>query len=652
MKGRFQAIVLFIWAFLPISGMTQGQGLAPTPQETTLLQNRWIVAGKVKTAQGYPVRGAAVIISPLSTTATRMLATDVDGEFQYQFGMMAEEVRDFKALLTVKKKGFQTEHAYVNYGKSARTWWIPITMHEQGDDADRDQLPSADLISALAPKLRQLGPANGLAIRSEKDYARGVTAFLDQHNPERAVPILADVVENNHSCISCQIMLGLAELNWDAWDNANETFINGVNAAIANRKMGGPEPLVVYGTWLNWQHDPKKAEPFFLEALKDAPQDVLALQELGRTLLMLQEFAAASDYLQKAIAAGAGPEVQILYVRACLGAGRIDEANGAMTRYLAGRDVKKLPLQVREVWASVQDREKLQATYAKEKSKQDHTHFDFLQNPPADLIDGLEPAKDQEQLRSILDAAGAKILEMTRSFPNTTSLEAIHQQRLGKKGEVRSSQNQKFRYLCMLPTRAWGPAFKEYRADSSGREAQPKGIADGFMLTSGFTSAALVFHPTYGAESTFRYLGRQRINGQDTFVVAFAQIPGKAHLVGNFQAGQSSLPTYSQGLAWIDTSTYRIIRLHTDLLRPLPELRLKREAMNVDFQEVHFKHHPDTLWLPGQVTVTIDWNGKVLRNNHAYSDFKIFNVGSSEKIGKPKVATVSPKGSQNPTATP
>jgi len=74
--------------------------------------------------------------------------------------------------------------------------------------------------------------------------------------------------------------------------------------------------------------------------------------------------------------------------------------------------------------------------------------------------------------------------------------------------------------------------------------------------------------------------------------------------------------------------------------------------MNVEFEEVHFKHHPDTLRLPGQVTVTIDWNGKVLRNTHAYSDFKIFNLGSSERIGKPKVAAVSSKGSQRPTATP
>jgi hypothetical protein len=156
------------------------------------------------------------------------------------------------------------------------------------------------------------------------------------------------------------------------------------------------------------------------------------------------------------------------------------------------------------------------------------------------------------------------------------------------------------------------------------------------MLTKGFAATTLIFHPTYRSESTFRYLGRQDVNGRHAFVVAFAQTPAKAHIVGAFRQGQARLTTFSQGLAWVDSGTYQIIRLHTDLLMPLPELRLEREALNVEFSEVHFKHLQEGLWLPEQVTVTIDWNGKGLRNTHAYSDFKLFNVDASERIGKPQ----------------
>jgi tetratricopeptide (TPR) repeat protein len=554
-------------------------------------------------------------------------------------------------ILTVKKKGFQTSHSYVNFGHAAASFWIPITMHEVQEE-DPEQLSQADLISGLAPKLRQLGPQDGLAAKSAKDYTRGVAAFLDQHDFVRAVPLLEKVQADNPTCIACRTMLGLADLNWSAWDNARDAFAKGVNATLKDRSNGRPEPLVAYGTWLNWENDAEGAEPYLQEAIKLSAQDPLALQEFGRSLMVTQQFDAARDYLKKAIAAGAGPEGQLLYIKSCLGSGHTDEAATEMTRYLAGRDVKKMPLRVREVWGSLKDREKLDATYGKSKPQRGHAQLDFLQSPPADLIKGLEPAKDQEQLPSILDATGKKILEMTQNFPNTISEEAIHQEKLSNKGKLRGSQDQTFRYLCMLPTRAWGPAFKEFRADSLGGETQPKGMNDGFMLTKGFTSAALMFHPTYRSESTFRYLGRQKINGQDTLVVAFSQIPGKAHLVGNFQSGQTSLTTFTQGLAWIDPSTFRIIRLHTELLRPLPELRLEKEALNIDFNEVHFKKSTQALWLPGQVTVTINWDGKTLRNTHAYSDFKIFNVNSSEKIGAPKAAAASPNGAHEPAATP
>jgi len=294
------------------------------------------------------------------------------------------------------------------------------------------------------------------------------------------------------------------------------------------------------------------------------------------------------------------------------------------------------------VWAEVQNREKLEAAYAKNKPEKGRIHFDLLQNPPHEMIEGLEPALDQAPLSAILAGVAANISAMTANFVNTSSRESIHQEKLGGKGKVRDSMIQEFRYLCVAPHERSGPTFKEYRVDSAGTQVFPKGVDDGFMLTSGFTAAALVFHPDYQPGTIFRYLGKQQTDGRLMYVVAFAQIPGKAHLSGLFKTGQSWLPTFTQGLAWIDPSSYQIVRLHTELLRPLPELRLERESTEVNFHQVGFKRVQQTLWLPQQVTVAIDWNGKQLRNTHAYSDFKIFSVDATERVRTPKLpATVN-----------
>lgn len=629
MMSRFSIVVSLV---LSISSPLRS---AAQQRNITLMQKLWIVAGIVKTAQGEPVRNASVTITPLGVMGAKMLGTNSQGEFTTEYSMVAEEFHAFSAIVTAKKKGFETAHGYINFGESTKTWWMPFTLYGLKDE-DPNLLPMADLVMGLAPGLRQLGPADGLPAKSAKDYARGVNVFLERHQPERAIPDLWHVAKENPNCIACRTMLALAELDWHAWDDARETLAEAGNDSLANRHIGRSEPLVAYGTWLSWQNDPEKALPFFMEAIKFAPQDPLALEELGRALVATQQFEAANEYLKMALAAGAGTDAKLLYIKSCLGTGRSDEAIAEMNRYLAGRDVKKMPLRVRNVWADVQNREKLEAAYANKKPEKGRVHFDFLQDPPREMIEGLEPALDQTALSVILAGVAATMSAMAANFPNTSSRESIRQEKLGGKGKVRGSRNQEFRYLCIAPRERSGPTFKEYRVDSAGTAVIPKGAEEGYMLTRGFTAAALVFHPDYQPETTFRYLGKQQTNGRLTYVVAFAQIPGKAHLSGLFKTGQSWLPTFTQGLAWIDPPSYQIVRLRTELLRPLPELRLERESTEINFHQVGFRRLKQTFWLPQQVTVAIDWNGKQLRNTHAYSDFRLFSVDATERVGAPK----------------
>jgi hypothetical protein len=384
----------------------------------------------------------------------------------------------------------------------------------------------------------------------------------------------------------------------------------------------------------SWKHQPMNAAGFFVEAVKYAPKDPLALQELGRSQLLIQNWASADEYLSKAIAAGARPEARLLRVEALLGEDQFQAASTEMAHYLDGRDVKKMPIQVRQLWAQIENRKKVEAAYVKAKPKGDH-EIDYLHHPPSDLL-GLVPATDQGQLDSILSAVGKTVAEFFGNFPSTSSLEQIHQEKLRRKQKVEATLDQKFRYLCFTPAEAWGPGFDEYRSDSSGKELLPQGLRDGFMLTSGFASTSLLFHPKYQSQATFRYLGRQKVNGRDTHVIAFAQQPRKARLNGAFKFGQISMTTFSQGLAWIDSQNYQITRLRTDLLKPLPEINLERQTTEIAFAEVHFKGAAATFWVPQQVTVAVDWNGKHFRNEHRYSEFKLFNVEATQRIRKPK----------------
>jgi tetratricopeptide (TPR) repeat protein len=615
------------------SALAQVVGPAATPAGGLNLYNTWFIQGRVKTLQGDPVRGAKVTIMPVTASASpRSLLTNLQGEFRTDYSLNLEGVKEFTLDLKVVKKGYLRAHAIVTFEEAGKTWVIPITLREAPEDPNL--LPQADLIAGLAPKLRKLTAADGLSAAEDKDYARGVTEYLEKRSPERAIPYFTKVNRQDAPCPACRTMLAVAELDLGDWDGAYRNLAEAFNKIMADHSLGRPEPLVALGVIESWKHNPKNAAAYFIEALKYAPQDMLALQELGRSQLLLRNWTAADDYLGKALAAGAKPEIRVLRIEALLGDDQFQAADQEMARYLEGRDVKKMPLAVRALWMKIDNRKKIEADYGKGKSKGEQA-LDYLHHPPLDIA-GLEPAADQTQLDPILSAVGKTVAESFVNFPNTSSLEQIHQEKLQRKQKTPDTLDQKFRYLCFTPVKSWGPGFDEYRTDLLGRQTTPVGLGDGFMLTSGFASASLVFHPQYQSQAEFRYLGRQKTSGRNTYLVAYAQRPARAQLTGAFKSGDNSVTTFSQGLAWIDSQTYQIVRLRSDLLKPVQELNLQRETTEIAYGEVHFKDKAAVYWVPQQVTVTVDWSSKHLRNEHRYSEFKLFNVDATDKVGAPK----------------
>ena len=616
-----------------------------------LLQKHWLVAGKVMDLHGDPMPRVRVWVQPTVSAENRLLTTDDQGQFVTEYALNTELVKEFSVVVSVNKKGFQKVHALIDFGRADKTWSIPITLRDTNQDPQL--LSQDDMVSALAPRLKDLGPADGLSAKSEKDYAHGTEQFLDLHRPDRALTSFSKVIERDESCVGCRTMLALAELASGDWDGATRNLSRALDD-IRNVSRSEPgqrkstaslpagvrrsEPLVALGVMESWRHQEERAAGFFQEALNITPRDPLALQEMGRMELLLHIWSEADTYLSKAAAAGASPEAHFLHSQALLYEGDFDSANKEMSRYLDGRDVKTMPLEVRQVWARIQERKKIEMAYSKPKEKpkgKASQSIDYLHRPIPELKD-MEPAKDQTLLASLLSAVGKNVQAYFQNFPNTVSQEQIHQEKVTRRGKVGGTLDQQFHYLCLMPTDETEVGFNEYRANMSGEAGQPKGLTDGYMLTSGFASASLIFHPLYQAESSFKYLGQQKVDGRNTFVIAYAQRPEIARLHGLFKMGADSMPTFSQGLAWVDAEHYEIVRMRTDLLRPLPDVRLDKETTEIAFRENHFKANAEGFWLPRDVTVSVTWNGKTLRNKHEYSDFKLFNVGASEKISKPK----------------
>ncbi len=264
---------------------------------------------------------------------------------------------------------------------------------------------------------------------------------------------------------------------------------------------------------------------------------------------------------------------------------------------------------------------------------------------------GLKAARGQEQLAVLLDKVGAKIVELAQETPDLISREAV----VGtQQGTV--TMRQDFSYLIL--TRPRGPdvvILQEFRVDletgeklisgesksaaAPGAPASPSGVnlpplsqqlgawkSKAPPLSQGFAGMWVYFYPLNRSESAFRYLGRQKMDGRRTLVLAFAQKPASVRAPVVFLLEGESIPVFFQGVAWVDASDFRIVRLRSDLLSPLTAVALNQLTADVKFAETPVAGVPKPLWLPRDVEVIAKVRGMVLRDKHKYSDYRAFRV--------------------------
>ncbi len=230
----------------------------------------------------------------------------------------------------------------------------------------------------------------------------------------------------------------------------------------------------------------------------------------------------------------------------------------------------------------------------------------------------LNPASDQQPLTELLKKASDKSLDLLRRMPNVISRENVE-----IKVEPRGpTAHQQFDYLVLRHEASGVVTLDEYRTDKK------KALTP--VLSQGAANAWVLFHPANLVESRFRYLGRQNMDGHATVVLGFAQIPDRVKFPGQVKFEGTPIPVLCQGIAWIDESDFRIVRLRTDLLAPRPDIYLRALTREVVFSEVRIPGNEavEPLWLPQKVTVRWDFKGQVVRQIHQYSGFHLYRAKS------------------------
>jgi hypothetical protein len=96
-----------------------------------------------------------------------------------------------------------------------------------------------------------------------------------------------------------------------------------------------------------------------------------------------------------------------------------------------------------------------------------------------------------------------------------------------------------------------------------------------------------------------------------------------------------------KGRAWIQKDDLQVVRIETDLVAPLPEIKLAAEHQDIEFGPVKFRNLKESLWLPATANIYFDFKGRKFRRKNTFRDYLLFSVDDKQKITVPKVTEAS-----------
>lgn len=261
-----------------------------------------------------------------------------------------------------------------------------------------------------------------------------------------------------------------------------------------------------------------------------------------------------------------------------------------------------------------------------------------LTGPPsahaiADVDEAVPPVDPKApcSLPEVLQPASNRIRELVTNLQQFAAIERIEHREANKNGDWRAPEIVTFNYVAELQEiRAGMLHMEETRNGSTSSDLFPAKLAD-----VGLPGIALIFHPYFVDEYSMSCEGLGQWEGRPAWQVHFQQRPDRPARLRVYTIQSRSYPVKLKGRAWIATDGYQMLHIETDLLEPVPQIRLIREHLAIDYEPVRFQKQNVELWLPDTADVYMNFRGRVYHRRHSFSNFLLFSVDVDQKIAEP-----------------
>jgi tetratricopeptide (TPR) repeat protein len=236
-------------------------------------------------------------------------------------------------------------------------------------------------------------------------------------------------------------------------------------------------------------------------------------------------------------------------------------------------------------------------------------------------------------LPKVMQAAAKNALEFVNSLQQFSATEEYESVEIKRNEQLESPETRKFSYLVTVDE----PRPHMIQLNEIRNAGLVGGDMPGMLADMGAPGLALAFHPIFRDDFDWKCEGIGEWKDKPAWVIHFEQRADRpTSLLEAYETPHHEYALPLKGRAWVSQKEAQVVHLDTDLVHPMTQIGLMREHFSIDYEPVSFQAHNVQLWLPENVDVYYQFKGHFLHHYHHYTNFKLFWVGSTQKISKPK----------------
>jgi len=223
------------------------------------------------------------------------------------------------------------------------------------------------------------------------------------------------------------------------------------------------------------------------------------------------------------------------------------------------------------------------------------------------------------------DLAARQITSYLARLADLHCTETVTQEKLTGNGHVEAAEHARYDYLVMINGSGDDFQLNESRIESSASRHKPLPM----LVTNGFSTVLLVFHPYYRDSFTFTSGAAEMVNGKPAIPIHFSHISGRRSLAALALRGRE-YPLDLQGTAWLDKQSGEVVKMDAALLHDMSDVGLRSLTIHVEYKPAKLTGDLADLALPAVAVVDVTTPRQHWRNTHVFESYKSFSTDAEQ----------------------